>query len=66
MSKLYTIREKLRNGELKIKRRECHKSNVWKRFGELVKEDDGSASYVMCDDCEGYTNSTRWGLPIVL
>jgi hypothetical protein len=34
------------------KRREGQKSNVWERFGEVVKEDDSRADYIMCDDCE--------------
>ena len=33
----------LQNGELKMKRKEGWKMNVvWERFGEVVKEDDGS------------------------
>ena len=52
MSELNSIREKQRNGEFKIKRREGRKSQVLERFGEVVKEDDSSVGYVMCDDCE--------------
>jgi ureidoglycolate hydrolase len=37
---------------LKIKREEGRKSNVWERFGEVVKEDDSSADYITCGDCE--------------
>jgi hypothetical protein len=38
---------------LKIKRREGQESNVWERFGDVLEEDDSSADYVMCDDCDG-------------
>ena len=55
-------------GQLKIKRREDQKSNVWERFGEVVKEDDSSASDVMCDDYEAQLifDSHKMGLPLHL
>jgi hypothetical protein len=51
MSELNSIREKLLDGELKIKRREGQKSHVWERFGDVVKVDDKQFR-LMCDVCE--------------
>ena len=48
--KINSIRQ--RKGELKTKRRDGQKSNVWKIFGDVVKDNDSSDGYVMCDDCE--------------
>jgi hypothetical protein len=50
-NELNSLTEKLRNGELKRKRKEGQESHVWERFGEVV-EDDSSTGFVMCDDCE--------------
>jgi hypothetical protein len=53
MSAFHSIREKLQNGELKIKRRrEGQIMYFSERSGERVMEDDSCAGYIMCDYCE--------------
>lgn len=47
-----TIREKIKKGELKTKKKEGQKSSVWERFSEVVKDDESSAGYVICNICE--------------
>lgn len=42
----------IQKAELKTKPKEGQKSAVWERFSKVVKQDETSAGYVMCNSCE--------------
>lgn len=51
-SDLETVRERLKNGDLKAKIREDGLSDVWDKFLIIVDENDRSVGFVKCGSCE--------------